>query len=150
MLTDEIPGCAVCSSPMSSVGVLYNGVKVTRILACENGHFLSTLSLQNQSTWLELATMARFYAKLHEGNLLPSDQQELWIRKTDVWTRTKAADALPDDIELGFVNACPFCHSTNTLVIHDDKYYFLCCNSCNVYGPEATKLNNAIDKWNSA
>lgn len=150
MPTDEILGCAVCSASMSYVGVMYNGVKVVRILACENGHFIQATTPQELQSWLNLSAMGKFSVKLYESDILPSDLQELWIRNGDAWTRTKIKDPVADIANLGNVRSCPFCHSTHTLVMRDSKNYFLCCGDCEVYGPEAVELHNAIDKWNSA
>lgn len=146
----SVSTCTVCSAPTSSVGMLYDGTKVARILACQNGHFIPAMTPQEHTTWLNLAALGKFYMKLQVSDLLPSDIQELWSRKGDVWTRTASPDLADLSANLEQINPCPFCHSTRTLVMRDTKHYFLCCDACDVYGPESTELNNAIDKWNSA
>jgi hypothetical protein len=66
-----------------------------------------------------------------------------------VWARTQVPDPEADGASLGNVRPCHFCHSTSTSILRDSQHYFLCCDSCEVYGPEATGLVNAVDKWNS-
>ena len=150
MPIEETQGCAVCGATLSHVGILYNGTKVVRILACENGHFIQASTPQEVVAWIDLATMGKFSAKLYDSDLIPTDLQVLWVRRGDAWTRTKVQDLPSADVNLGEVNSCPFCHSTNTVVMRDAKQYFVCCDACNVYGPESEDLRNALDKWNSA
>jgi hypothetical protein len=151
----EVLGCAVCTctvccAPTSSVGMLYDGTKVARILACQNGHFIPAMTPEEHTTWLNLAALGKFFMKLQVSDLLPNDLQELWIRKNDIWRRASTPDAAADAVNLGLINPCPFCRSTNTFVMRDTKHYFLCCDSCDVFGPEAAELSNAIIKWNAA
>jgi hypothetical protein len=150
MSTDEVFVCAVCSEPLTSVGVLYNGAKVIRILACQNGHFIPTLTPQEHVTWRNLATLGKFSMKLYESDLLPSDQQVLMTRRGGTWGSPKVPNVVMDATLLNKVRPCPFCRSTHTSILQDARAYFLCCEACEVFGPEAAELVNAIDKWNSA
>jgi hypothetical protein len=52
----EVCTCTVCGSPSSSVGMLYDGTKVARILACQNGHFIPAMTPPLGSTWRHWAS----------------------------------------------------------------------------------------------